>query len=279
MKRSPLVEYVKAAFMWRWNLLFFGAAVVFAFLSGAPSVVLPLAAAAEIGYLGLLTSHPRFRKAIDARGVFAEPSVDDVHLLKQMKGAIKREAWARFEGLRDRCLSLSRLAAQFRGPQARESETILDMQTGSLERLLWMFLKLLYSQDALTQFLRGTDRKELQREVERCEQQLKDAADRGRDAKFVKSLEDKQQTLRQRLDNYDKAYRNLEFIALELDRIEQKVNAIAEMAINAPTNMDITAQVDGIAEGISATEEAMRDLDMAPVLQKDTAPKLLREEV
>ena len=279
MKRSPLIDYVKAAFMWRWNMLFFGAGEVFAFLSGVPSVVLPLVAAAEIGYLGLLTSHPRFRKSVDARRTFAEPTVDDARLLNQMKTVIKREAWGRYETLRDRCLSLNRLAAQFRGPQARENETIVDMQTTSLERLLWMFLKLLYSQDARSQFLRGTDPGQLQREIERGEKQLQDAAANKRDEKFVKSLEDKLQTLRQRLANHDRATQNLEFIAVELDRIEQKVNAIAEMAINAPSTMDITAQVDGIAEGISATEEAMRGLDMAPVLQKESAPKLLRDEV
>lgn len=279
MKRSPLIDYVKAAFMWRWNLLVFGAAVVFAFLSGQPDVVLPLAAAAELAYLGMLTSQPRFRKSVDARGLSTGPSLDDANLLKQMKTAIRRDAWSRFEALRDRCLSLNRLAAQFRGPQAREQETIVDLQTSSLERLLWMFLKLLYSQDALTQFLRGTDRSELQREVERGEKQLQDAAANKRDPKFVKSLEDKLDTLKKRLANHEKASQNLEFIAIELDRIEQKVNAIAEMAINAPSAMDITAQVDGIAEGISATEEAMRGLDMEPVLQKDSAPKLLREEV
>lgn len=278
MKRSPLIDYVKAAFLWRWNLLAFGAAVAFGILSGKPDVVLPLAAAAEIAYIGLLTSQPRFRKAVDVKTAFGQPEVDDKDLLREMKTIIKRDAWARYEALRDRCLSLNRLAAQFRGPHAPENETILDLQTSSLERLLWMFLKLLYSQDALSQFLRGTDRGQLQRELERCEKQLKDAADANRDPKFIRSLQDKQQTLKQRLDNYDHAYRNLEFIGIELDRIEQKVNAIAELAINAPNAMDITAQVDGIAEGISATEEAMRDFDIAPVLQKDTAPRLLREE-
>ena len=279
MKHSPLIEYVKAAFLWRWNLLAFGAAAVFALLSGQPDVVLPLAAAAELTYLGLLATHPRFRKAIDARIVASDnPPVDDAKFLHQIRSAIKPEAWNRFDALRARCVRLNRLAVQFRGPQGRENETISEMQTTSLERLLWMFLNLLYSQDALAQFLRGTDRNQLQREIEHCETQLQDATDRERDAKLVKSLDDMLQTLRQRLANHDRARENLDFLAAEIDRIEQKVNAIGELAINAPSTMDITAQVDGIAEGVSATEEAMRTLDMAPVLQKTSVPRLLREE-
>ncbi|MBI2432949.1 MAG: hypothetical protein HYV26_08765 [Candidatus Hydrogenedentes bacterium] len=279
MRRSPLIDYLKAAFLWRWNMLLFGAGAVFAFLSGHPDVVLPLIGAAELAYLGLLTSQPRFRKAVDARGVPQPPSLDDAKLLNQIRTAIKPDAWERFEALRARCLTLSGLAAQFRGPQGRENATITDMQTGSLERLLWMFLKLLYSQDALSRFLRGTDRAGLQREIEKCEKQLKDATAQERDQKLLKSLDDKLQTLRQRLANHDRAAENLEFLVVEIDRIEQKVNAIGEMAINAPTAMDITAQVDGIAAGIAATEEAMQSLDMAPVLQKETAPRLLREQV
>lgn len=279
MRRSPLIDYLKAAFLWRWNMLLFGAGSVFAFLSGHPDVVLPLIGAAELAYLGLLTSQPRFRKAVDARSVPQPPSLDDAKLLNQIRTAIKPDAWERFEALRARCLTLSGLAAQFRGPQGRENATITDMQTGSLERLLWMFLKLLYSQDALSRFLRGTDRAGLQREIEKCEKQLKDATAQERDQKLLKSLDDKLQTLRQRLANHDRAAENLEFLVVEIDRIEQKVNAIGEMAINAPTAMDITAQVDGIAAGIAATEEAMQSLDMAPVLQKETAPRLLREQV
>ncbi|MBI3119410.1 MAG: hypothetical protein HYZ00_12020 [Candidatus Hydrogenedentes bacterium] len=279
MRRSPLIDYLKAAFLWRWNMLLFGAGAVFAFLSGHPDVVLPLIGAAELAYLGLLTSQPRFRKAVDARSVPQPPSLDDAKLLNQIRTAIKPDAWERFEALRARCLTLSGLAAQFRGPQGRENATITDMQTGSLERLLWMFLKLLYSQDALSRFLRGTDRAGLQREIDKCEKQLKEATAQERDQKLLKSLDDKLQTLRQRLANHVRAAENLEFLVVEIDRIEQKVNAIGEMAINAPTAMDITAQVDGIAAGIAATEEAMQSLDMAPVLQKETAPRLLREQV
>jgi hypothetical protein len=278
MKGGGFKDYLRAAFLWRWNLLFFGAGIVFSLLSGQADVFLPLVTAAEIAYLGLLTSQPRFRKAIDVQHVFQEPAVDTGKVLGQMQKVLKESDWNRYEALRHRCLTLDRLALQLRGPNARPNETVDDLQTGSLERLLWMFLKLLYSQDALRRFIAGTDRAHLVNEIEACEKHLKKSTDKNPASKIVKSLEDKLQTLKQRLDNYDRAAENLEFLGVELDRIEQKVNAISELSLNAREPGDIAAQVDGIAAGISATEEAMRSLDVAPIFKQEAAPRLLREE-
>lgn len=273
-----LMKYVKAAFFWRWNLLFFGAGVAAGVLSGKPDVVLPLLAAAELTYLGLLTSRPRFRQAIDARTATRRTEADQTQLLRQIKAALPPEAWARFEELRNRCLALDKLSQRLRGPHEARDALVTDLQTGSLERLLWMFLKLLYSQDALQRFLRETDRDELALLIAAAEKELKRATEQGRSQKLIGSIKDKLETLRQRLANYDRTIEHQEFLKVEIDRIEQKVNAISEMAINARDPADISAQVDGIAEGISATEEAIRSLDVAPVLERDEAPKLLSME-
>ncbi len=276
---AALKKYVKAAFMWRWNLLAFGAGVVFALMSPWPDAVLALVAACELSYLGLLTSHPRFRKAVDvmeAKSVVAE--VDQTEALAQIREALNAKAWNRFESLRNRCVSLNNLSRQFRGPQAIENATVAELQTNSLERLLWLFLKLLYSQDALQRFLDATDRSSLERQYEAGLKELDAARSRERGEKLVSSLQDKVNTLKQRLDNYDRAQDHRDFLAAEIDRIEQKVSAISEMAINSRDPSDISAQVDGIAEGVSATEDAIRTLDVAPVFTREEAPKLLSQQ-
>ncbi|MBM3290687.1 MAG: hypothetical protein FJY92_11095 [Candidatus Hydrogenedentes bacterium] len=280
--QTNFVKYLSAAFAWHWNLLAFGAGVVFAFLSGHPEMFLPLVAAAEIGYLGMLSTHPRFRKAVDARkyagraGGVQNVSTDE--LLRQMRAGLKPEMWRRFETLRDRCMNLDMLARQFRGEQLKTTSTSSEIQTASLERLLWMFLKLLYSVDALDRFLKGTDRKALAAQQTAGETELKDAQTNKRNENVIRSLQDKVATLHQRLENYDRAAENREFLALELDRIEQKVNAISEMAINSRETSDFSAQVDGITDGIAATEQAMRSLDVGPVLTREDPPPLLQRQ-
>ena len=63
---AGMKDYLKEAFLFRWNLLFFlggaaAAAITF------PAVFLPLVAAGELTYLTGLVSVPRFRAAIDAK--------------------------------------------------------------------------------------------------------------------------------------------------------------------------------------------------------------------
>ena len=278
-RQATFVDYVKAAFFWRWNLLAAGAGVAFGLLSTVPGMILPLVAAAEITYLGLLSANERFRKAIDARVTMPPPlpAADQTQLIAQIRAVLKPEAWQRFEYLRERCLTLSNLARQLRGPQAAQDSAVSDMQTGSLERMLWLHLKLLYSQDALQRFLRETNRNDLAQQISAAEKELAAAKAKDPEGKLAKSLDDKLQTLRQRLANYDQAEENRQFLAAEIDRIEQKVNAISEMSINSRDAGDITAQVDGIAAGVSATEEAIRKMDVAPVFQHEEAPRLLTQ--
>jgi hypothetical protein len=274
--RTNFLDYVQAAFRWHWNLLALGAGAVFAVLSGQPDVVLPLLMAAELAYLGLLGSNPRFQKAVAVRkGKAAESPEEDQAMLGQIRGQVNPETWARFEALRNRCRALGHIAEQIRGPRAGSSARTQDLQSESLERLLWMFLKLVYSHDAVQRFLRSTDRNRLATELENARKELQTATARERSEKLLRSFEDTIKTLEQRIANYDQAQENRELLAAEIVRIEQKVNAVSEMAISARDPADISAQVDGIAEGVSATEEAMRKLDVAPLFERERTPRLL----
>ena len=60
-------EYLKEAFLFRWNLLFFLGGTAAAALTPLAAVLLPLVGAGELAYLAGLVSVPRFRAAIDAK--------------------------------------------------------------------------------------------------------------------------------------------------------------------------------------------------------------------
>ena len=59
-----LTASLKRAFTWHWHLLGLGAGAAVAVLSGAPLVILPFLAAAELGYLGFLGLNPRFQNVL-----------------------------------------------------------------------------------------------------------------------------------------------------------------------------------------------------------------------
>jgi len=64
---ATMRDYLREAFFFRWNLLFFSAGAIAAGLLPMSEVLLPLVGAAELTYLAGLVSIPRFRAAIDAK--------------------------------------------------------------------------------------------------------------------------------------------------------------------------------------------------------------------
>src|SRR5437763_8413274 len=110
--------YLKEAFLFRWNLLFFLGGTAAAALMPMTGVLLPLVAAGELTYLTGLLSVPRFRAAIDAkthaaaRGA-ATPMVqaDPPASLLSMLAGLPAEARARFERLHARCVEMRGIAA------------------------------------------------------------------------------------------------------------------------------------------------------------------------
>jgi len=281
-------RYVKEAFLYRWNLLVFGGAAAAALLSPSPDVVLPLVAAAEIAYLGGLTTLPRFQAAIDAkargesRGAGAGAGTDAASAkqkLLEVLGGLDAERRNRFLRLRARAVEMQRIANAVRGDTRDESGASHELRTPALDRMLWTFLRLLLSQQALDRFVRAADGKALEKTVADLQAREKAAEAKG-DERILRSLRDSVATAQLRLDNYQKAQSNAEYIALELDRIEQKIQALTEMAVSHQDPDVISAQVDAVAEGISQTEETIRELQNITGLGADAeTPSILNADM
>jgi hypothetical protein len=257
---TGLGRYLREAFLFRWNLLFFLGAAAAAALSPFPDVLLPLVGAAELVYLGGLVSAPRFRAAIDAqvhaqqRGPLgtdaAAPSLDAI------LAGLEPDSRRRFDVLRGRCVEMHRLADGVRG----HAETGADeLRTPALDRLLWAFLRLLSSQQALKRFLAAADPAALQHDLESLKERQAQAQKRG-DERIVRALTDAIATAELRLENHRKASSNSEFLGVELDRIEGKIQALVEMAVSHQDADLLSTQVDAVAASMAQTEQAVREM-------------------
>lgn len=275
-----LMRYLKAAFTWRWNLLALASAVGLGALSPAPEVVLPIVAAAELAYLTGLISIPKFRQAIDMREHAASRSEsprkqsgrDSVEsLLRELAPGLRK----RFLELRERCLTMRRIARGL----SNSDGSAEDLRTPGLDKLLWVFLRLLYSHQGLTRFLDETDSKALEQQISKLEGR------RGKlgegDERLRKSLTDAIATTSMRLQNLRNAERNAEFVALELDRIQAKILALSEMAVNNQSPDFITSQVDAVAAGMAETESAIKELNYITGLGEtlEEAPSILERSI
>ncbi|MCB1627372.1 MAG: hypothetical protein KDI48_06555 [Xanthomonadales bacterium] len=282
--KPGLLGYLGAAFSWRWNLLALGAGIATAVISGTPEILLPVVGAAELLYLTGLISIPKFRQAIDMRHaasrrkestqpakVDARDQVDQ--LLNQLAPGLRK----RFLEVRERCLTMGRIARGLSGGQSSAD----DLRTPGLDKLLWVFLRLLYAHQGLTRFLHETDDKAMQAQIEQLEKRLQKLGEGPDDDRLRKSLTGALATATLRLDNLRKAQGNAEYIEIELDRIEAKILALSEMSVNNQSPDFITSQVDAVAAGMAETESAIKELNYITGLGEtlEEAPSILSREL
>jgi hypothetical protein len=279
-------EYLKEAFLFRWNLLFFLGGTAAAALTPLAPVLLPLVGAGELAYLAGLISVPRFRAAIDAKmhsqrvGVPRDaPAVPAVSLVTMLSG-LPAEARTRFERLHARCLEMRGIAAGVRGAAGNQAGAAEEIRTPGLDRLLWLFLRLLLSKTALDRFLKTMDGQEISGRLEELRKSLATAQGAG-DDRVVRSLQDSIAMGELRLDNFGKAKKNAEFVAVELDRIEGKIQALAEMAVNRQDPDFLSSQVDSAAESMRRTEKAVSELQHLTGLgeQLEEPPAILESDL
>jgi hypothetical protein len=279
-------DYLKEAFLFRWNLLFFLGGTAAAALTPLAPVLLPLVGAGELAYLAGLISMPRFRAAIDAKlhaqraGVSRDvPAVPAVSLVTMLSG-LPAEARTRFERLHARCLEMRGIAAGVRGATGNQAGAAEEIRTPGLDRLLWLFLRLLMSKTALDRFLKTMDGQEISGRLEELRKSLATAQAAG-DERVVRSLQDSIAMGELRLDNFGKAKKNAEFVAVELDRIEGKIQALAEMAVNRQDPDFLSSQVDSAAESMRQTEKAVSELQHLTGLgeQLEEPPAILETDL
>jgi len=278
-------KYAKSAFSNRWNLLAFLGGSTAALLSGFPLVFLPLVAAAELTYVGLLSGHPRFQEYVDAQEAKATRvagSVETDEMLQKITQSLPRESLERFNALRKQCWELQQIAADLKNPTNVDVGMPLEnSQVAGLDRLLWIHLRLLYTEFALSRFLDRTPEENIRADIKTLEKRLSQlpADDKQIQSQRVrKALEDNLETSRARLANVAKARENHELVRLEIERLENKIRGLSEMAVNRQEPEFISGQVDQVAESMLDTEKTMNELRFATGLEETDAeaPELLR---
>lgn len=258
-----LASYLKRAFVSKWNLLFFLGASVAAAISPEPTAFLSLVAAGELAYLAGMVSRPKFRTAVDAQEHKALTAGRQTKRkapvsLAKLVASLPANARRRFTGLRNHCLEMSNIAVGARG-QTDDGARTDDLRTPALDRLLWVFLRLLVAQHALDRFITSTDEAELTQKLQDVKTRL-ESFEEGGDERIRASLIDSVAVAELRLSNYQKARGNADFVELELDRIETKIQALVELSVNRQDPDYLTDQVDAAADSMKQTESAISEL-------------------
>lgn len=270
--------YLRTAFGSRWNLLFVGAGVAAAVISGFPTVVLPLVVAGELLYLASMVTNERFRDAVDAQEAKVRRKaalVGTRESYERLLRSLSPQLRQRFERLRERCLHLVDMAGRHRGGEGGSLE--------SLERLLWGYLRMIHGAQSLSEFVEHTDGDAIRKRIADLDRRLASLGKAGEQddpetARLRAVLEDDLRTTRERAENIDDAQRKLDVIVAEVERLESKIEALAEGSVAKRDVSDIAQRVDEVAEGMRRTDETMRQLQLPAELDDlEDPPPMLRE--
>ena len=277
-------KYLKTAFVNRWNQLAFWGGVAFSVVSGRPDIGLPLVMAAEMAYLGFLGTHPKFQRHIDAQEAAVRrqgQSKSSEKMLRKILKSLPRDSYRRYERLRDSCVELRQIAHDMKPGRLVDDPIPFDsLQIASLDRLLWIFLRLLYTHHQLGRFLERTNVDSIRNDIGRIENRLAQIGETENSTHAQRkrqSLEDHLKTCQQRLDNYAKAEGNFELVELEIDRVENKIKSLAELAVNRQEPEFVSSQVDEVASSMLETEKTISELDFATGIGglEEEAPEML----
>jgi hypothetical protein len=245
-----------------------------------------LGLAGEAVYLFGLTTHPRFRKYVEAqqakvaRERLARSETPPTDAVQRILSELPAAAIKRFEGLRHNCQELQQIAAQLRDPEhAQFGAPLEDLQLAGLDRLLWIYLRLLFTQHMLDRVFQSTSAEQITQDIRGLEKQLRDLGNDPKKDKLRKTLEDSLETCRQRLATFESAREKGDLVRLELDRLENKIRSLNEMAVSRHEPNFIAGQVDQVAASMVQTERTMQELQFATGLAvEEEVPQLLQRQ-
>ena len=263
-----LFRYIKAAFKNRWNLLGLAAGIGFSFALGEPEIGLPLVAAAEAAWLGFVGTHPAFQKHVDMREHAEQKaamagSADE--RMRKILQAVPRGAEKRFRDLKAQCEELRSITQQYQAAHAggTDDPEFAELRLDGLDRLLWLFLRLLYTEHSLNRFFETTTIDQIDREIHQLEQRLERERTRDQTSqreRIIATIEDNLATCRERKANFEQAHDSYELVKAEQQRLENKIRSLAEMGISKGDPGMLSSQVDSVAGSIAETERTLSGL-------------------
>lgn len=274
-----LASALKRSFTWHWHLLGLGAGVAVAVLSGAPLLFLPFLAAAEISYLGFLGLNPRFQKVLKGQATQPPPLPADPALrFQQLMEFLSPADARRFTTLRQRCSELLNLRRSMGTKDGLSGSD--DFRGESLDRMLWLFLKLLHQRSGLERFLGSTQLAPIEAELKSAADQLssaqaRDAAAKLLESRLVTSIRERVLTIQERIDNHRKATESLELVTAEIDKTEQQITHLCEVGMTTDDSAALSVQVDSISASLQSSEEIFSQASFSQIYDDEPAPPLL----
>ena len=209
----------------------------------------------ELAYLGILATNGRFQRLIDAT-YLGETTRNRREMVHDLVNQLGPDGLKRYRALEVRCRAI--LEQQSRGGVI---PTGVETQAEGLSRLLWVYLRLLSTREAIERIVRETaegreDSDRIEERVRALEAQLKEET---LTEELRRSLAGQMEILQQRLEKRKEAHDKLAFLDAELTRIREQVELVREQAVLAASPEALSQRIDQITTTLGGTNQWIRE--------------------
>lgn len=254
-------DYVKAAFNQKARIAGMGLMPVNKMLLTA-AVILGfwnpgfwfLAIAGESLYLWLMASNKNYQTIVQANRINERKVISSekqIQLLQTLDGPSRD----RYQRLVNNCSGILKLTG---GDMPDPEALSKDLRVSGLNKLLWMFVKLLSSRLRIEAIISRTSTEELESEIEGISRKM---AAQPESSPLRRSLQGTLDIQKRRLDNLLRAAESLEVVKAELDRIEKQVALLKEEASVSSDPELVSVRLDGVMDSLSGTSQWMSEQD------------------
>ena len=225
---------------------------------------LVIGAGLELGYLGLLTTHPRFQRFVAGK-IGASTTSDAQQRLQALVSVLPDLDKRRYTQLAQRCESI--LHQQFHGDTSAPGYI---SQSDSLGRLTWMYLRLLVTRQGIHRVLKEAPRSPTEpppvpgtQNAQKLDQRRADLKRRLEDPALAdelrRSLTSQLELVEQRLVRRGEADQKLAFLDAEIARIEEHVELIREQAVLSSDPEHFSSRIDELGATLGSTGQWIAD--------------------
>ena len=208
----------------------------------------------ELGYLWILSSNKRFQRLaaasqrLEAQRQWHVKAEDAVRQLNP-------DDQQRYRILEARCRALLQQQLQINTPTQG-----LDAQGEGLGRLLWVYLRLLLTRQAINRVIRGSGissegAASLEERISGLQARLNEPLTDD----LRKSLTGQIEILQQRLERRREAKEKLAFLDAELTRIQEQVELVREQAVLTTDSETLSQRIDQITTTLGSTTQWISD--------------------
>ncbi|MCU0287173.1 MAG: hypothetical protein MUF15_12360 [Acidobacteria bacterium] len=254
-------DYVKAAFHQKGNIPGLGlmpvnkmmltAAVILGFWN--PGFWF-LGIAGEALYLWLMASNKNYQNVVQGTRLNRQKEAwgeKQLQLLQSLDGPSRE----RYQRLAENCYSILKITGSNWQDQESASK---DLRVSGLNKLLWMFTKLLSSRLRIEAIISRTSPEELEKEIQQISRKMETQPE---SSPLRRSLQGTLDIQKRRLENLLKAMESLEVVKVELDRIEKQAALLKEEASVSSDPELVSIRLDGVMDSLSGTSQWMSEQD------------------